>query len=145
KHKPPGNYLTLTNPDSFIVTVPPAASRSFAVTVIKGGWVTATVFEDLNGNSAKDVGEPARSGEYLAITPGTNQYKYTDSTGTASLFAKVGAYTLTLTVPDSFVCLTSNPATGTMTDGGSASHLFALSRSNSGTVKGEVYQDKDGD
>src|SRR5207249_5431484 len=105
-------------PDSFTVTVGPAASRSFADTVVSGGWITAKVFEDLDGNGVWKSGEPWREGESFTVTH-SNDTEDTDDTGTALLFSKVGGFTLTLAVPDSFSCETSNPVTGTMTQGGS--------------------------
>lgn len=137
----PAGYNTFTSPDSFVLDVPPAATRSFADTVVKGGTVNAQVFEDLNGNSVWDAGEPARPAEKLTLSPPGTVF-YTNALGAASAFATVGPYTVSLAVPDSFACETSNPAAGTMTNGGTLTHVFALQRSQTATVAGRVWYDK---
>jgi prepilin-type N-terminal cleavage/methylation domain-containing protein len=143
RHQPPDNYKVRTNPDSFVVTVPPAVSRSFADTLVAGGWVNATVYEDVDGDKVKDASEPYREAEVVSMSPNISS-KYTNASGLATLFATVGAFTMTLTVPDSFVCTTANPVTGTMTNGGTASFSYAISRQSPGHFKGTVYHDKNG-
>ena len=141
RHTPPGGYKVETNPDSFVVTIGPSTARSFADTVIAGGWVTAKVFEDLDNDGVWDTNEPWREDEKLTLSP-TGESRVTDAYGTTIFMSPVGAYTLTLDVPDSLTCTTSNPATGTMTLGGSQTKYFALKRQSSATVSGSVWMDK---
>ncbi|MBI5711694.1 MAG: prepilin-type N-terminal cleavage/methylation domain-containing protein [Candidatus Eisenbacteria bacterium] len=140
RHVPPTGYGVLNSPDSFLVTVGPGVMRSFADTARAGGWVAATAFEDLDGDGVQDVGEPVKLGVQFTLTPGPDA-KTTNKFGQARLFAPPGAYTVTATVPDSFAASTTNPVTGTMVDGGSASLAFGLQRVALGTVRGTVYRD----
>ncbi len=142
RHTPPTGYGNFTTPsDSFIVTVPPGVTRSFADTALKGGYVNAYVYEDVNKNGTRETSEPMRPNEKLSMSP-SGLIAYSNSSGVASMFAGVGGYSVTITLPDSFSCPTGNPATGTMTDGGTATHWFALQRSLNGTIKGKVWHDK---
>ena len=140
RHAPPIGYGNFTSPDSYVVVVPPAAQHSFADTARAGGPVVATVFEDRNDNAIRDAGEPALGGVQVTVTP-ANLSGYTDATGTVNLFADPGAYTVTATPPDSMAASTANPVSGVMTNGGSASVTFGMSRSGRGHITGRVYLD----
>ncbi|HEY2954576.1 MAG TPA: FG-GAP-like repeat-containing protein [Candidatus Eisenbacteria bacterium] len=144
QHTPLANYGNFNNPATYSVTVPPSASRDFADTARAGGFASVTAFRDLNDNLYQDAGEPGRSSVAIRLDPaGTTSY--TDGYGNASIFVQSGGYTLTCTPPDSFVVTSPNPVSGTMTNGGSASHSFALKVSATGITKGKVFRDNNRD
>ena len=141
RHKPPAGYSVKTNPDSFVVTVGPAVSRSFADSALAGGTVTSFTFHDVNNNAVYDVsGDTVLKVTKVTVTPGPD-VQYTDNSGYATNFAPVGTYTVTVTPPDSMVATTPNPVTGSMSAGGSAAYSFGFRRAGFGYVKGKVYLD----
>ena len=144
KHTAPSGYQAVTTPDSFVVTLGPGVTRSFADRPKAGGWVHVSVFNDEDADAIQDVGEPLLPGISLRLDPGA-ELGLTEGSGMDSLFAGVGSYTVTATPPDSFISTTPNPVTGTMTNGGSASHAMGLSRTAVGTISGNVFQDFDRD
>ncbi|MBI3538744.1 MAG: hypothetical protein HY076_00520 [Candidatus Eisenbacteria bacterium] len=140
-HIPPAGYGTWSNPDSFVVTVPPSVTRSFADTARAGGFVHSFTFWDVNANGVYNAGvDSILQVVKVTVTPG-NDVEYTNSTGNCANFAPTGAYTVAAAAPDSFVATTTNPASGTMTNGGSASFNFGFNKSAMGTVKGTVFVD----
>ena len=141
RHTPPTGYGVFTNPDSFVVTVASAAvTRSFGDTARAGDWVTATVYEDEDGDQSKDAGEPYISGIGVRLQPG-NTISYTDASGRAQLFAPAANYTVGVDVPDSMTATTTNPVSGTMTQGGTATYSFGLQRASNGHIRGQVFRD----
>ncbi len=141
KHVPPPGYGVWTSPDSFVVTVPPALTRSFADTARAGGWVTSFTYNDVNENGAFEAGsDTALAVTKVTLTPGPD-VQYTNNSGYAVNFAPVGGYTVTVTAPDSFVATTPNPVSGTMVAGDSASYSFGFTKSGMGTVQGNVFLD----
>jgi hypothetical protein len=140
RHTPPEGYGNFQVPDSFVVTVAPATSRSFADTLKLGGFVTASVYEDANESAARDPGEWGLGGVKLTMSPGGEE-AWTDTSGVATLFATVGVYSVSCAPPDSFTVTTPNPTGGSMTNGGSASISFGLVRAPRGTIQGTVFQD----
>jgi type II secretory pathway pseudopilin PulG len=144
KHAPTSAYQAVTTPDSFVVTIGPGTTRSFADRPRPGGWAHIHVFDDTDANGSQDPGEPDLPGISLRLDPGAAT-GFTNGNGNDSLFAGVGSYTVTATLPDSFLATTPNPVTGTMIDGGTASHVIGLSRTAVGTISGNVFQDFDRD
>ena len=140
RHTPPANYGVFTSPDSFVVTVPPATSRSFADTARAGGWITSHAFEDVNSNGIQDVGEQNMSGIKFTLSF-MNQTGYTNYMGQVVQFTGVGFYTLSCVEPDSFFVTTVNPVTGSMPLGGTAAYEFGLAKLPFGTLQGKVYRD----
>ena len=140
KHTPAAGYQASSTPDSFSVTVPPPASRSFGDVRLAGGVVDAFVFVDDNNNAAYDIGERGRANAKLTLDPGA-RVAYTDTTGHASLFADAGSYTLAVTAPDSFTVTTTNPITGTISDGDTLSNSFGIYRQYVGAITGKVFLD----
>jgi prepilin-type N-terminal cleavage/methylation domain-containing protein len=140
KHTPAASYGNFNNPDSFVVTLGPGATRSFADTALAGGYVISTAWKDLNSNQIKDAGEPGVSGLQVTVSGGA-PVALTDVNGKARQFAKTGPFTATLDVPDSLTCTTSNPFSGTMIAGDSVLVKFALSTTPPGYVTGKVYRD----
>ena len=139
KHTPPAGYGSFTTPDSFSITLASTTiTRSFADTARSGGNVTVSVYEDKDGSGTKDPGEGQLQsiGVTLAGTTG-----YTDASGVVVLFSAPGTYSALVTVPDSMTCISTNPQTGTMTNGGSGSLTFGLKRSANGKIRGKVFKD----
>ncbi|MFN8586738.1 MAG: SdrD B-like domain-containing protein [Candidatus Eisenbacteria bacterium] len=141
RHTAPTGYGCFTSPDSFVVTVAGAAvSRSFADTARAGGWVNCTVFDDADGDQTKDSDESYMAAVRLVLDPGHVE-AFTDVNGVARLFAPAANYQVGVDVPDSMTATTTNPVTGTMTMGGTASHTFGLQRSTNGHITGQVFRD----
>ncbi len=140
RHTPPPGYGVLDNPDSAVITVGPAASHSFADTARAGGWVSNLVFNDQDADGKNDGTEPPLPNIKVRLSP-TSEEAYTDAAGTATLFAPEGAYTVTVTPPDSFTSTTTNPVSGMMSNPGSASYEFGLSKTEVGQVAGKVFRD----
>lgn len=138
---PPSGYGIYTSPDSFVVTVGPATSRSFADTATAGGWITSFVYWDVNANGVWDAAlDTALQVIKVTVNPG-NDVHWTDNNGYATNFAPVGAYTVTVTPPDSFIATTANPVSGVMSAGGSAAYSFGFNKTGYGSVKGKVFVD----
>ncbi len=144
RHTPPPGYGVRSNPDSFTVTVGPATSRSFADTLVQGGMVTVTTWNDQDRDGVIDGGEPVMPGVFLTLGP-TGETFLTNSSGVANVFARVGTYSITATPPDSCIATTVNPVTGVMTNGGTASVQIGFDQSAMATISGTVYQDKNSD
>lgn len=144
KHVPPSGYGVYTSPDSATLSVGPSANFSFADTARSGGFVDAFVYNDESSNAIFDGSDAPLSGVKVTLAP-TGEEVYSDVAGKARLFAPVGGYTVTVTPPDSFLSTTTNPVSGTMTNGGSASYDFGLSRTEVGTLSGTVFRDNDRD
>ena len=145
RHVAPPGFGIYTNPDSFVVTVGPGASRSFADTATAGGWITSFTYHDVAGNATFDVGaDTVLAVTKVTVTPGSD-VQYTDNSGYATNFAPVGPYTVTVTAPDSFVATTPNPETGVMSAGGSAAYGFGFRKGGMGTVRGKVFVDNNRD
>ena len=140
RHNPPPGYGVLTAPDSFVVSVGPAVSHSFADTMRAGGWVSSFTYNDVNGDGVYNAGDTPLAVTKMTLSPGPD-VEYTDNAGTVVNFASVGAYTLTAAAPDSFTATTPNPVSGTMTAGGSASFSFGFTKAAKGTVQGKVFTD----
>lgn len=144
RHTPAMGYGSYSSPDTFAVTITNAAlTRSFPDTARSGGVVSFTAYDDANGNGSRDFTEQGLQGIAFSITPGspgaTNAW--TDATGQGRLFTSTGGYTLTCVAPDSLRVTTGNPATGTIANHGTASHVFGLYKQSVGHVKGVVYTD----
>ena len=139
RHTPPPSFGVLTAPDSFVVTVPPGSSHSFADTAKAGGWVYASVFNDLDADGVLDAGEGPLA--YVKLTLNGSVNVYTDPSGYAPMFAPVGGWSVNATPPDSFAVSTPNPVSGTMADGGTQSIQFGMYKTAFGTVNGKVFND----
>ena len=140
KHTPSSSFGNFNSPDSFIVNLGPGVTRSFADTALAGGYVVSTAFEDLNSNQVKDAGENGVAGLQVTVSGGS-PVAVTDVNGVARQFVKTGAFTATLSVPDSFTCTTTNPYAGTMVAGDSVLVKFALTDTPPGIIKGKVFRD----
>jgi hypothetical protein len=91
RHTPLPQFGSFNSPDTAIVTVPPAATHSFADTARHGGTANVTVFQDNNGNLIQDAGEPGMSSVKITLNPvGTTSY--TDVNGSDAIFVQTGNY-----------------------------------------------------
>ena len=140
RHIAPTGYGILTTPDSTTVTLGPSATFSFADTARSGGHVHVRAFRDENGNGYRDAGERGERDLKVTGTPGPD-VAYTDAAGQATLFVTTGAFTVTLTPPDSFMTTTPNPVSGVMLNGDTASVAFGVRPTPVGTVAGKVFRD----
>lgn len=141
RHAPPHGYGNATQPDSFVITVGPATSRSFADTSRAGGWVTSFAYEDKDANgSFSSSTDTLMAGVPITVTPG-GDLQYTDHSGYATNFAPTGSFTVTAAAPDSFAPTTTNPLTSTMSNGGTFAASFGFRKATKGTVKGTVFTD----
>ena len=139
QHTPAAGFGSYLSPDTFSVTVTSAnLTRSFADTAKTGGFVTIHVYNDLNGNGTMDAGENGLTDIPVALGGTT---AYTDGYGDAKLFSGVGTWTALATVPDSMIATSTNPVTGTISNGGTASGSIGLAASPNGFVSGTVFQD----
>jgi type II secretory pathway pseudopilin PulG len=142
---PPSGYYNTASPESLSITVGPGGSRSFPDQAIPGGYITTFVFEDANNNGTLDMGETGKQNVAVALKPGTN-VQYTNATGyTGRMFASVGACSLSVTPPDSFIVTTTNPIVLTIANGDTLTRQFGVYKPTVGTVKGKVFRDTDRD
>jgi prepilin-type N-terminal cleavage/methylation domain-containing protein len=143
---PPAGYVNTSVPESLSVTVPPAAQRSFPDAAIAGAFISAFVFEDLDNDGVHDAGETGKQNARVTVRPG-GRSGYTDASGNISppLFASVGACSVSVTPPDSFVATTTNPLPLTIVDHVDQSCTFGVFKPVIGTVRGTVFRDTDRD
>jgi uncharacterized protein (DUF2141 family) len=137
-------YGSFSTPDTFLVAVTNAAvTRSFADTARAGGNVSISAFNDVNANGVMDISDNALQGIKFTIAPGSPgaTTAITDAFGHATLFTGVGGYSVTCNNPDSMIVTTTNPQTGTMTNGGAGSMAFGLNQQVIGKVAGKVFVD----
>ena len=140
KHTPNSPFGNFNAPDSFVVTVGPGITRSFADTSQAGGYVISKAFKDNNSNMVMDAGDTPVP-DLEVIVSGGAPAAYTDANGKTRQFVKTGAFTAKLTVPDTLTVTTTNPYAGTMAAGDSVTVSFALTNTPPGHVAGKVFQD----
>ena len=129
---------TTVNPTP--VTVPPTPIR--AVSTING-----LVFNDLNGNGAKDAGEPGMAGVTVTIDAGTPNAQVLSSnpSGAYSAVATAGSHGITITAPNGYRLIGSSKTTQTVTTV-TDQDLNAAPSGVQGrsVVSGSVFNDLDG-
>ena len=147
---PPAGFRNNSSPESLAVTVPPSAQRSFPDLPIAGAFISAFVWEDLDHDGVLDAGEAGKQNVRVNVQPG-NKSAYTDAAGNTpappatTLFAPVGACSVSVTLPDSFVATTPNPLVRTIVDHVDQSLSFGIYKPQVGTVRGTVFRDTDRD
>lgn len=141
KQTPPPGYVNVNVPDTLSINVPPGGTRNFADQHLPGGRVRAFVFLDANNNGLQDVGEGGMQNVRVNLKPGI-QYQYTNADGfTPAMFANVGACSLAVVPPDSFIVTTANPVPLSIVDGDTLTRTFGVCKPQVGTVSGKVFRD----
>lgn len=144
KHTPAAGYGSFSSPDTFSITITNAAvTRSFADTLRSGGWVTARAYEDIDGDGTMGATEGYLNAIqfYATGSNGNTATGSTDANGSVSLFVSTGAYTLGATPPDSLTATTTNPVSGSISNGGTGSATFGFKKQYTGRIQGKVYSD----
>lgn len=150
----PGAYsLEETDPIGFVSTTPNQRTVHLApggsVGVVFGdqpaGTVSGIVFHDLDGNGARDSGEPGiggvsvrlfdAAGQRTTVTSGDGSYQFA--------FVSPGSYTVEETDPLGYGSTTPNVRNVSVAAGGSANASFGDQAA--GTVAGSVFEDTNGD
>lgn len=146
RHVPPSGFTTATSPDSFRLNVNTSMTRSFADRGRAGGKVHVFVYEDQNDNHVLDAGEPGIKNIVCKESPDSSQ-GVTDVSGWCrNLFASPGNWSVSLSLPDSFIVNTTPyPVTGTMINGDSAFVRIGLKKSLTGFISGKVFRDSNRD
>jgi hypothetical protein len=151
---PDGNH-TVAAPDvaGFVHSTP----SSVSVVILPGGAATANfgyqpvgtvsgvTFHDLNGNGARDAGEPGLGGVTLTLTPETGPDRTMTSLSDGSYaFANVlpGAYTVSAAEVTGFSRTTLGAVQVAVPAGGSAVANFGYRQA--GTIGGFVFNDANG-
>jgi prepilin-type N-terminal cleavage/methylation domain-containing protein len=120
------------------VNNPVDVTYNFADTTLSGGWLADTCYVDENSNNVFDVNDTPVDGVRVAV--GTNS-TLTDGDGAASLFLSPGTQSVSFTAPDSFMVISANPASISMTNGATVTLYTKLVKTGTGTVTGYVYLD----
>jgi prepilin-type N-terminal cleavage/methylation domain-containing protein len=134
------NGYGITGPDSTFLSFGPDRTYSFADSAKSGGFVHVITYHDTDGDGYRDTGEPAEPGIKITATPGPD-VQYTVGDGKATLFVPTGAFTITMTPPDSLFASTPNPVFGVMVNGDTAGVVFGLRKTAFGTISGKVFRD----
>ncbi|HEY2954583.1 MAG TPA: SdrD B-like domain-containing protein [Candidatus Eisenbacteria bacterium] len=140
KHYAPQGFGVFTNPDSTTLAVGPATTFNFADTARAGGFIHVAVFSDANLDGVQQAGEMGRTGMTLTATPGPIT-AFTDGNGAATLFVPPGSYSVSVSLSDSLISTSTNPYTGTMSNGGNVTVAFGVRAAPKGTIQGTVYRD----
>lgn len=114
--------------------------------VFQPGTVSGVVFNDLNGNTTQNTGEPGIGGVTVELLNSSNTVVATTATagdGTYS-FSNVapGSYTVRETDPATYASVTSNTVSVSIVSGSAATANFADQQQ--GTVTGKVFNDLNG-
>lgn len=145
KHTPAAGFGSFASPDSFNITLTNAAvSRSFADTASSGGWVSGFAFADLDKDGAPGTGEPGLQAMTFVLNSanGSKTTALSDASGRVNMFAPTGGFTIGVTPPDSMAATSTNPLSGSITNGGSAGpFLFGFTKQAVGHIKGKVFSD----
>ncbi len=146
---PSGWTCSAPTPCSRAVTVASSgvhSGRDFAIT--PGATLSGVVFEDLDGDGARDAGEPGRSGVQVHVDD--DAAAVTGAGGAWTATTAAGERSVRIDVPAGFECGSAGGCsrTATATAGATTSDLdFAVWRrgSISGTVREDTDADGDGD
>jgi uncharacterized protein (DUF2141 family) len=109
------------------------------------GTISGVVFDDLDGNAARDAGEPGISGVTVARIDAGGTIKETTTTADGSYAftgTDPGAYTIRETDPDGFTSTTPNEVSVTIVSGTSAAVKFG--DMSEGNISGTVFGDMNG-
>ncbi len=140
RHTPASGFANFTSPDTFVVSVGPGVTRSFADTARSGGYVDVHVFRDADADGYEDAGETPMAFMPVTLSPG-GASATTSNAGNARLFAPTGAFTVRVNTPDSLAATGSNPQAGVMTNNGVVAMSFGLHPNSNGRITGRVFND----
>lgn len=148
---PPGVYVLkqavpagygANGSDSLIVdwnASPADVAYNFPDTTLTGAWVNDTCYVDANGNNILDAADTTRvSGATLSAS---GQSTMSGGDGGSSLFLQAGTVTYSISPPDSFAVVGTNPLTLTIVNGVTQTIYTKMSQTGTGTVTGFVYKD----
>ena len=132
----PTSFASLTS-TSYTVIVPAGGAGKANFPLVQTGSVLGVVFNDLNGNGSKDIGENGLSGILIELD---GEYIHSKSDGSYEFInVPVGNYTVNSTTPNDFAITTDDSFAVTLTGNNSVSADFGL-RLN-GTISGVVFND----
>ena len=142
---PNGYSSTTSNRVAISVSAGGAATANFGD--LSQGYVTGTVFEDLNGNGIQDTGEPGIGNVTVKrLDSGGSELESTtthgDDGGYSFNTVSSGNYKIQETDPSGYTSTTPNTVTVTVPAGGSGTANFG--DRGEGTVSGTVYVDANG-
>ncbi len=143
----PTGYIS-TTPNTVPVTIGPGefVEVNFGDVSESGtGFIYGRVFEDLDQNGIRDVGERGMSG--IRVFLDTGAFDYSDSSGAFAFSVSVGNYTVTQIDSTGYASSTSNVVdVNVAADGDSAQILFGdYPITDFGTINGLVFFDDDKD
>jgi uncharacterized protein (DUF2141 family) len=140
--EPPG-YVSVT-PNRCIAYVAPGGSAVCNFGDQRVGTVGGVVFDDANGNGARDAGEAGIGGVTVTLSNGASRTTTTTGDGSYTFSGVApGAYTVVETDLPGYFNTTPNSRSVSVAAGGSASANFGDQRA--GTVSGVAFHDLDGD
>jgi uncharacterized protein (DUF2141 family) len=137
--------FTSTTANKVTIRIESGTSATVSFGDIAKGKVSGTVFEDANGNGARDPGESGIGGAVLRLirADGTAREITTMVDGSYSFSdTEAGAYTVKETDPEGFISTTSNTVSITIGSAGSATATFGDIAK--GTISGVVFEDMNG-
>ncbi|MCW5845457.1 MAG: carboxypeptidase regulatory-like domain-containing protein, partial [Caldilinea sp.] len=136
----PAGYVPV-GPTSSVVNVASGGSAQANFAVQAQGVIQGVVFDDRNGNSEQDSGEPGVGGVVISQSNGVTA---TTSVDGGYRFSNVspGSYTVGIAVPGGFVATGQTSRTVNVGSGGSAQANFALQAQ--GAIQGVVFDDLNG-
>ena len=138
--------FTSTTTNQVVIRIESGTSATVSFGDIAKGKVAGTVFEDVNGNGSRDVGESGIAGSVLKLmdAAGETVKEITTMVDGSYSFSDTpaGAYTVEETDPEGFISTTSNTVTITIGSAGSATANFG--NIAKGTISGVVFEDMNG-
>ncbi|MEP7027473.1 MAG: SdrD B-like domain-containing protein [Candidatus Eisenbacteria bacterium] len=111
---------------------------SFADTALNGAFVNDTCYVDDNSNGVCDVSDSRVPG--ATVSAGSNS-TYSGGDGGSSMFLPSGAVSFSVSPPDSYTVVSTNPVSITVVNGVNQTLYTRMSKSGTGTVTGYVYKD----
>ncbi len=152
ENRPEGNYTVSaevpnyihTTPGSVAVVILPGSSASANFGFQGRGLVSGVVFNDANGNGARDAGESGIGGVTITLNGNDTSITTTTAGDGSYSFRNVlaGNYTVEATSPEGFAPTTSVVQAVSVVAGGSAGADFGFRRQ--GTLSGVVFRDANG-
>lgn len=126
---------------STLVSTPHTGMAQVVPTIPGPGQISGVVFDDLNGNGTRDVGEPGIAN--VTVTRVSGPAVTTDSNGNYT-FTNVapGSHTVNVTIPAGYMAGGETSRTVTVVSGSTTEVNFSLLAQ--GTIAGVVFEDRNG-